>query len=444
MFGRRESRYFQLVATEARQFSVWPIGRRPPEGWRVVPFAGSVEACGRHVAELQSVATARAGDDLRDGASAAYLVGLLRKAAGERPEAPALAAGDLRLSYRRLWEIVDDLADRLLDQDTRPGERVAVTGGTPLDQLVVALAVLAAGATCVLSVGGCPKKGIKAVAYAKPDLVLAPAGTVGRRPWWPVVRGRWQGLTGTTWQARAAAEPAAPGGRPGSPAGGALVVLPPNPGAGVVWRTEQLAWLGGYCGLPRLGWGDSLLPPSPRGTPQGVVVALRALLGGAELVLSDGGTRADAAQPDGAGAQPPSRNGAKPAEAGPEPVRWRMRACRGGSQIDEVELLGFAETSMLCAAVLPGTGDLELLPEVGRRVLDAQLNPVPPGEVGELYLAGAPLAAGYLDRPELTMSRFLPDPLGAAEGTLMFHTGSRVRQLSEHRFTIVPPSAGTG
>ncbi len=60
-------------------------------------------------------------------------------------------------------------------------------------------------------------------------------------------------------------------------------------------------------------------------------------------------------------------------------------------------------------------------------LLDARRQPVAPGEIGELWLAGDGLARGYLDQPERTSERFFDDPFAARPGTRMFRTGDMAR-----------------
>jgi acyl-CoA synthetase (AMP-forming)/AMP-acid ligase II len=60
-------------------------------------------------------------------------------------------------------------------------------------------------------------------------------------------------------------------------------------------------------------------------------------------------------------------------------------------------------------------------------ILDRYGRPVPIGAPGEIYIGGASVAQGYLNRPELSAERFLADPFSTSGKTRMYKTGDMAR-----------------
>jgi amino acid adenylation domain-containing protein len=111
-----------------------------------------------------------------------------------------------------------------------------------------------------------------------------------------------------------------------------------------------------------------------------------------------------------------------------------------GDRLKFFNAYGPSETSPIATLYEAGSSPWEsasLVP-IGRPiannrvyVLDEHGNPVPVGVPGELYIGGDGVARGYLNAPDLTAAKFLPDPFGADPAKRMFRTGDRVFSLPD-------------
>jgi nonribosomal peptide synthetase DhbF len=97
-----------------------------------------------------------------------------------------------------------------------------------------------------------------------------------------------------------------------------------------------------------------------------------------------------------------------------------------------INAYGPTETTVCATISLPLSGCFN--PPIGSSihntrvyVLDSNLEPVPLGVAGELYISGASLARGYLKRPALTAERFLADPYAIEPSGRMYRTGDLAR-----------------
>ncbi|GAA1593833.1 hypothetical protein GCM10009678_90040 [Actinomadura kijaniata] len=120
-------------------------------------------------------------------------------------------------------------------------------------------------------------------------------------------------------------------------------------------------------------------------------------------------------------------------EAGSAAAMRKVLAACPGTEVGHVygptECTTFATLlGMRGPLAAPGNGTPLGRPCAGMRVylLDAGLQPVPPGVVGEAYIAGPGTGRGYLDRPALTAERFVADPFGKP-GERMYRTGDLMR-----------------
>ncbi|MFJ6381596.1 amino acid adenylation domain-containing protein [Kitasatospora sp. NPDC092039] len=383
--------------------------------------------------------------------------------AARTPDAVAVRSGTAALTYRQLDTAANRLAHRLTALGVRAGAPVAIALPRGTDTLVAMLAVLKAGGACVSLDLAHPAQRLAAVlADARPVCAIGTADSLAGLD-----------LPAGLPTVRPTVEPEEADGEHGSEAQSA----PPGPERhqpayvlhtsgstgrpkGVVVTHASLANL--YAGL-----GEDHIAPALRRTGRDRLrVAHSAsfafdaswdpvlwMVHGHELHLLDDATYRDpaalAAHLDreridyldltpsylevllAEGILDEGRHRPSVLVVGGEatpPALWqRLTAVPG---LHPVDLYGPTETTVDAYAWIPGPDGAPRGRVVrGSRayVLDGSLRPAPDGVTGELYVAGACLARGYLGRPDLTAERFLADPFGPP-GARMYRTGDLARR----------------
>ena len=106
---------------------------------------------------------------------------------------------------------------------------------------------------------------------------------------------------------------------------------------------------------------------------------------------------------------------------------------------------GPSETHVVTSFTLPRDPETwPVFPPLGRPIanteiylLDSHLHPVPVGVPGELYIGGACLAHGYLNRPVLTAERFVPHPVSGEPGARLYKTGDLARYRKDGNIEFI-------
>ncbi|MFJ5224057.1 amino acid adenylation domain-containing protein [Streptomyces sp. NPDC088400] len=377
---------------------------------------------------------------------------LFEQQAARTPDATAVVCGDVRLSYAEVNARANRLAHRLIAAGTGPEDIVALALPRSADLVVALLAVLKSGAAylpidprhpadriafmfrdaapaCVVTTSAAPCELPASVPRVHPG---GSADAIGGAPGAPRDTDRTLPLTPAN-----AAYVLYTSGSTGRPKG--VLVPHANVVDLVLWGRETL--------------GDERYAYTLAATPLTFDVSVfeifgPLLTGGAAEVVTD--ILALAERPGGqwtgslvcgvpsALSHLVNRHDvdlradvvALAGEALPAHTLAEIRAAVPGARV--ANIYGPTEATVYTTAWFPdGTGTAA--PPIGRPVrntrayvLDAHLQAVPPGVPGELYVAGAGLARGYLGRPGLTAGRFVPDPFGGP-GERMYRTGDLAR-----------------
>lgn len=391
---------------------------------------------------------------------------LLEKQAAAHPGTVAIVHEDAVLTYGELTARADRLARRLIECGAEPERFVAVSIPRSIELVVAVCAVLKAGAAILPITPDCPSdRVVSMLTEARPALLLTVAGADGvaitpldgAQPQWEA-----SVIERTTGPEDAEAAPVA---IPADGCSGEHTAYlhygsgPAGEAAGIVVTHAALA--NGLLSMQQrypLNETDRVLHKAPASLGASVWEIFWPLIAGATIVMSTQDVHRDAA----ALAAAVRRTDATTLHIVPSVLAELVRdeaaatACKNlrrvmcSGEVLPVDLA--ARFHEICDVPLhnlygPAAAMLEVtswayrpgspcvpigrpIRNTGVYVLDSQLNLTPTGVAGEVYIAGAAPARGYLHRPAATADHFVACPFGPA-GTRMYRTGDLARWNSE-------------
>jgi amino acid adenylation domain-containing protein len=373
--------------------------------------------------------------------------------AAARPEAVAVVAGDGSLTYGELERRSNCLARRLRRLGVRPGALAAIHVERSLDMMVGLLGILKAGGAYVPLDPTYPAERLTSMLEdAAPAVVLSERGRAGDLPVGkgPVLRVE-----------DALDESDAPLESDAGPEDLAYVIFTSGstgrPKGVQVPHRALTNLLASMREKPGLSERDVLLAVTTIAFDIAGLELFLPLVTGARVVLASRPAAAD-----------PSALAALLADTGTTvmqatPATWRMLVDSGWAGTPGLKALcgGEALPLELARALRSRCGELwnvygptettiwstaERVEEAGATVpigrplantrlyvLDRGGQPVPLGAVGELFIGGWGVARGYLNQPELTAERFVPDPFAREPGARLYRTGDLARRRVDGR-----------
>lgn len=378
--------------------------------------------------ERQGLLSAGAGPSVEPGG--ASIIALFEEKAAEVPGRTAVVFEGRRLTFQELDRRAASFAAELRAAGAKPGALVAICVDRSIEMLVALLGILKAGAAYLPIDPGLPaeRRGFL-LSDAKPHFrVASKALTITGL--YRENAGNYAGLAYVLYTS----------GSTGAPKG---VEVP---------ESAVVNFLRSMQREPGFSSSDILLAVTTLSFDIAVLELFLPLVSGATLVIAPGKTVGDPARLIEA-----IRDSKCTVMQG-TPAMWRSLIDAGWRGDPHLKVLcgGEALSRGLASRLLPRCRELwnmygptetviwstvqkvspgEGAVPIGRPidntqvyVLDGQLQLVPQGITGELYIGGSGVARGYLDRPELTVERFLPSPF--ISGERIYRTGDLVRRQS--------------